>query len=80
MSHHPPEQMIDKQDLPGNTTDSNGHTTEAAALVDVPFYLDPDDNIKVPAHELQDDDRPFHAIRTGNVTLVVKVYWRIVEY
>ncbi len=49
-------------------------------LVDVPDYFDPDDIIKVPAHELQDDDRPFHAIRIGNVTLITKVYWRIVHY
>ncbi len=49
-------------------------------LVDVPDYLDPDHKIKVPAHELQNDDRPFRAIRTGNVTLVTKVYWRIVHY
>ncbi len=68
-----------REDLPGNT-DSNGDTTEAATLVDVPNYFDPDDNIKVPADELQDDDRPFHAIRTGRVTLITKVYWRIVEY
>ena len=68
-----------REDLPDNT-DSNGQTTEPAALVDVPNYFDPDDIIKVPAHELQNDDRPFHAIRTGNVTLVAKVYWRIVHY
>ncbi len=69
-----------REDLPGNTAGSNGDTTEPTTLVDVPDYFDPDDNIKVPAHELQDDDRPFHAIRTGPVTLIVKVYWRIVHY
>ena len=25
-------------------------------------------------------DRPFRAIRLGSVTLVAKVYWRIVHY
>ncbi|MCZ6460015.1 MAG: hypothetical protein O6766_11725 [Gammaproteobacteria bacterium] len=69
-----------REDVPDNTAGSNGDTTEAAALVDVPNYFDPGDIIKVPAHELQDDDRPFHAIRIGNVTLVAKVYWRIVHY
>ncbi len=69
-----------RENLPGNTADSNGHTTEPATLVDAPYYLDPDDIIKVPAHELQNDDRPFHAIRIGNVTLITKVYWRIVHY
>ena len=69
-----------RENLPGNTDGSNGQTTEPAALVEVPNYFDPDDIVKAPAHELQDDDRPFHAIRTGNVTLVAKVYWRIVEY
>ena len=69
-----------KEDLPKSTADSNGQTTEPLALVDVPDYFEPDDNIKVPAHELQDDDRPFHAIRIGRVTLIAKVYWRIVKY
>ncbi len=69
-----------RQELPDNTAESTGHTTELATLVDVPYYLDADDKIKAPAHELQNDDRPFHAIRTGNVTLVAKVYWRIVHY
>ncbi len=68
--------ILRRQDLP----DSTGHTTEPATLVDVPYYLDPDDKIKVPAHELQNDDRPFLAIRIGPVTLVAKVYWRIVHY
>ena len=69
-----------RQDLPDNTADSKGHTTKPTTLVDVPYYLDPDHKIKVPAHELQNDDRPFHAIRIGSVTLVAKVYWRIVHY
>ena len=69
-----------REDLPGNTAGSKGHTTEPPTLVDVPYYLDPDHKIKVPAHELQNDDRPFHAIRIGRVTLVAKVYWRIVHY
>ncbi len=69
-----------RQDLPDNTAESNGHTTEPATLVDVPDYLNPHVIIKVPAHELQNDDRPFHAIRIGSVTLVAKVYWRIVHY
>ena len=69
-----------REDLPESTADSNGHTTEPATLVDVPDYFDPDDIIKVSAHELQDDDRPFHAIRIGNVTLITKIFWRIVHY
>ncbi len=71
--------MIGRQDLPDNTAESNGHATEPATLVDVPYYLELDDEIKVPAHELQNDDRPFHANYIGRVTLVVKVYWRIVH-
>ena len=69
-----------REDLPDNTEGSNGQTTEPLALVDVPDYFEPDDIIKVPGDELQDDDRPFHAIRIGNVTLITKVYWRIVHY
>ena len=49
-------------------------------LRDVPYFLNSDHKIKVPAHELQNDDRPFRAIRIGSITLVAKVYWRIVHY
>ena len=77
--HHTPS-ILRRQKLPDNTADNTGHTTEPATLVDVPYYLDPDHKIKAPAHELQNDDRPFHAIRIGSVTLVAKVYWRIVHY
>ncbi len=45
-----------------------------------PGCHDPDDKIKTPANELKKDDRPFRAIRIGPVTLVVKVYWRIVHF
>ena len=72
--------ILRRQELPDNTADSTGHTTEPATLVDVPYYLNPHDKIKVPAHELQNDDRPFRAIRIGSITLITKVYWRIVHY
>ena len=72
--------ILRRQELPDNTADSTGHRTEPSTLVDIPYYLDPDHKIKVPAHELQNDDRPFRAIRIGSVTLVAKVYWRIVHY
>lgn len=49
-------------------------------LIDVPDYLDNDLKIKVPGSKLQDDDRPFYAVRVGAVTLIAKIYWRIVHY
>ncbi len=49
-------------------------------LINIPDYLDDYPQIKVPVSKLQDDDRPFYAVRLGPITLITKIYWRIVHY
>ena len=62
------------------TAPARYHLADGTRLVDIPDYLDENLIIKVPASKLQDDNRPFLAVRVGPITLITKIYWRIVNY